>query len=181
MLRSQINRKLRRSRYTEFVASLRFGAFELDLQREELRRSGVLLKLAPQQFRTLRYLAENAGRVCTREEIRRSIWDAETFVDFDRSLNVCIAQIRAVLNDDSEGARFIQTVPRRGYQFIAPVSEWRGPMACDVVPGLPRPPHWSWALVVAAAVFLTAGAFAFRSFTPPRRVMIAVLPTETVG
>ncbi len=120
----------------------------------------MLLKLPPQQFRTLRYLAENAGRVCTREEIQRSIWDAETFVDFDRSLNVCIAQIRAALNDDSEGARFIQTVPRRGYRFIAPVSstEWPGliasPMACEVVPGLPRPPHWSWgAWVVAAASF----------------------------
>ena len=84
MLRLRTGTKSRRGQYTEFVASLFFGAFELDLQREELRRGGVLLKLAPQQFRTLRYLAENAGRVCTREEIQRSIWDAETFVDFDR-------------------------------------------------------------------------------------------------
>jgi DNA-binding winged helix-turn-helix (wHTH) protein/TolB-like protein len=162
------------------VASLRFGAFELDLQREELRRGGVLLKLAPQQFRTLRYLAENAGRVCTREEIQRSIWDAETFVDFDRSLNVCIAQIRAALNDDSEGPRFIQTVPRRGYRFIAPVTsaEWRAPMACEDAPRPSRRPRWAWAWVVAAAVFLTAGAFAFHSLTPPRRLMLAVLPTD---
>ncbi len=166
------------------MASLRFGAFELDLHREELRRGGVLLKLAPQQFRTLRYLAENAGRVCTREEIQRSIWDAETFVDFDRSLNVCIAQIRAALNDDSEGSRFIQTVPRRGYQFVAPVSsaEWRGPMASEDAPRPPRRSRWAWAWVVApAAVFLTAGAFAFRSLTPPRRLTLAVLPTEEVG
>jgi DNA-binding winged helix-turn-helix (wHTH) protein/TolB-like protein/Tfp pilus assembly protein PilF len=183
MLRLPTGTKSRRGQYTEFVASLRFGAFELDLQREELRRGGVLLKLAPQQFRTLRYLAENAGRVCTREEIQRSIWDAETFVDFDRSLNVCIAQIRAALNDDAEGSRFIQTVPRRGYRFIAPVSsaEWRGPMACEVGPQLTRPPRWTWVTAAAAAVFLTAGAYAFRSFTPPRRMMIAVLPTELVG
>jgi len=175
------SRKSRRGQYTEFVASLRFGAFELDLHREELRRSGVLLKLAPQQFRTLRYLAENAGRVCTREEIQRSIWDAETFVDFDRSLNVCIAQVRAALNDDSEGSRFIQTIPRRGYQFIAPVeispAPWRRPMACEVAPPRPR---WAWIVAAIVAVFLTAGAFAFRSLTPPHRVMIAVLPTETV-
>jgi DNA-binding winged helix-turn-helix (wHTH) protein/TolB-like protein len=171
MLRWQTSRKSRRSQYTEFVALLRFGAFELDLHREELRRGGVLLKLAPQQFRTLRYLAENAGRVCTREEIQRSIWDAETFVDFDRSLNVCIAQIRAALNDDSEGSRFIQTVPRRGYRFIAPV---------EISPAQQRQPRWAWIIAAAAAVFLTAGAFAFRSLTPPRRVMLAVLPTETV-
>ena len=180
----RISRKSRCGQYTEFVALLRFGAFELDLHREELRRGGVLLKLPPQQFRTLRYLAENAGRVCTREEIQRSIWDAETFVDFDRSLNVCIAQIRAALNDDSEGARFIQTVPRRGYRFIAPVSstEWPGliasPMACKDVPRSPRWSNWAWPWVAAAAVFLTAGALAFRSLEPPRRVMLAVLPTE---
>src|SRR5260370_3991926 len=102
---------------------LRFGAFELDLRNNELRRAGVLIKLSPQQIRVLRYLAENAGRICTREEIQQEIWGTEVFVDFDRGLNVSIAQIRAALNDDSESPRFIQTVPRRGYRFVAPVEQ----------------------------------------------------------
>src|SRR5262245_1799477 len=115
-------------RYTGRVASasvepavLRFGAFELDRKNDELRRSGVLIRLTPQQLRVLRLLAEHPGRVCSREELRRDVWGDDVVVDFDRSLNVCIAQIRASLNDDSEGARFIQTVPRRGYRFVAPV------------------------------------------------------------
>src|SRR5437899_666697 len=105
----------RRAEYTGTVASpgiagpiLRFGAFELDLRNGELRRAGVLIKLSPQQIRVLRYLAENAGRICTREEIQQEIWGSEVFVDFDRGLNVSIAQIRAALNDDSEAPRFIQ-------------------------------------------------------------------------
>src|SRR3954451_15225074 len=90
------------------VALLRFGAFELDLRANELRRGGVLLKLSPQQFRVLRMLAERSGQVCARDEIQREVWGSEVFVDFDRSLNVCIAQIRSALNDDSEAPRFIQ-------------------------------------------------------------------------
>src|ERR1700682_4167338 len=119
--------------YTGTVAStgiagliLRFGAFELDLKNNELRRAGMLIKLSPQQLRVLRYLAENAGRICTREEIQQEIWGTEVFVDFDRGLNVSIAQIRAALNDDSEAPRFIQTVPRRGYRFVAPVEQVTG-------------------------------------------------------
>ena len=100
---------------------LRFGVFELDLASSELRRGGVLIKLTPQQFRLLQLLASHAGQVLSREQIQSEIWGPGTFVDFDRSLNVCIAQLRAALNDDSEGARFIETVPRRGYRFVAPV------------------------------------------------------------
>jgi len=128
--------------YTGRVASvqvepriLRFGAFELDVRNSELRRGGVLVKLAPQQFRLLRYLAENPGRLSTREEIQQNIWGAEVFVDFDRSLNVCMAQLRSVLRDDSESPRFIQTVPRRGYRFVAPVER------VDDAPPPPAPPR----------------------------------------
>jgi DNA-binding winged helix-turn-helix (wHTH) protein len=98
---------------------LRFGTFELNLRTNELRRSGVLIKLAPQQLQTLRLLAESAGQVLTREQIQRELWGDGTFVDFDRNLNVCIAQIRAALNDDSDAPRYIQTIPKRGYRFIA--------------------------------------------------------------
>src|SRR5580704_13674027 len=111
--------------YTETVQAasslLRFGAFELDLQNNELRRAGVLLKLSPQQFQVLRLLAEGAGQLQSREDIQREVWGTDTFVDFDRNLNVCVAQVRATLNDDSDAPRFIQTVPKRGYKFIAPV------------------------------------------------------------
>lgn len=114
--------------YTRGVAAsatavnlLRFGVFEIDLANAELRRGGVLIRITPQQFRLLQYLAGHAGEVLTREQIQREIWGSTTFVDFDRNLNVCIAQLRAALNDDPEGSRFIQTVPRRGYRFVAPV------------------------------------------------------------
>src|SRR5258708_8194084 len=92
--------------YTGRVASvqvepriLRFGAFELDVRNSQLRRGGVLVKLAPQQLRLLRYLAENPGRLSTREEIQHNIWGPEDFVDFHRSLDFCIAQLRSALND----------------------------------------------------------------------------------
>ena len=109
---------------------LRFGAFELDLRNSELRRGGVLIKLSPQQFRLLRYLADNAGQLSAREEIQRNIWGSEVFVDFDRSLNVCIAQLRSVLNDDSEAPRFIQTLGVAAGGVVTPVQLYghrRGP------------------------------------------------------
>src|SRR5258708_6990986 len=101
------------------ISNVRFCNFELDDQNGELRRDGVLVKLAPRQFRLLHLLARNAGRVVTRDEIQREIWGADTFVDFQRNLNVCVAQLRATLEDDSESPRYIETVPRRGYRFVA--------------------------------------------------------------
>src|SRR5258708_17226698 len=129
---------------------LRFGTFELDVRNNELRRAGVLIKLSPQQLRVLRFLAENAGRVCTREEIQDEIWGSEVFVDFERGLNVCIAQIRSALNDDSEAPRFIQTVPRRGYRFVAPVET--SPLSA--APAVLAPARRSRRLVLAGIVFL---------------------------
>ena len=99
----------------------RFGVFELDPDNAELRKSGAALKLSPQPFQVLHLLVVNAGQLVGRDQIRRQVWGEDTFVDFDRNLNVCMAQIRAVLSDDAEAARFIQTVPRRGYRFVAPV------------------------------------------------------------
>lgn len=156
---------------------LRFGAFELDLRHDELRRGGVLIKLAPQQLRVLRYLAEHTGEVVPRDEIQREIWGSEVFVDFDRSLNVCIAQIRAALNDDSEAARFIQTVPRRGYRFVAPVEQ-----VADAAPTPPAPaPRRNFLWVGIAAAVLIASAVLWSSKTaPPPRTVLAVLPFENV-
>ena len=174
--------------YTEAVdvieaEVLRFGAFELDLKNCELRRGGVLLKLSPQQFQLLRLLAGSGGRLLTRDEIQREIWGPDTHVDFDRNLNVCMTQIRSALNDDSDAPRFIQTVPRRGYRFVAPV-EKRSPSAPipESIP-TPAPAHnWRW-MAAASAIALMASVAAFiawRHSTRDSRIMLAVLPIRNL-
>jgi DNA-binding winged helix-turn-helix (wHTH) protein/tetratricopeptide (TPR) repeat protein len=100
---------------------LRFGVFEINLATEELRKDGTLIKLPPQPFKILALLAGQAGHLVTREQIQQQIWGDETFVDFEQGLNHCIKQIRAVLVDNAETPRYLQTLPRRGYRFIAPV------------------------------------------------------------
>src|SRR5215469_13500920 len=87
---------------TPILDVMRFGIFELDEANCELRRAGVLIKTTPRQFRLLHLLVKNPGRVVTREEIQKEIWDTDTFVDFQRNLNVCVAQLRAALNDEPE-------------------------------------------------------------------------------
>jgi DNA-binding winged helix-turn-helix (wHTH) protein/TolB-like protein len=99
----------------------RFGLFEFDAATRELRRERVLVRLQSQPAQVLSYLLEHAGKVVLREELHRTVWGNETFVDFERGLNFCIAQIRSALDDDSVAPRYVRTVPRRGYQFIAPV------------------------------------------------------------
>jgi eukaryotic-like serine/threonine-protein kinase len=98
---------------------LRFGAFELDASSGELRKDGISLKLHPQPLRVLVLLAGRPGEIVTRGEIQRCLWGNHTFVDFDRGINFCISQIRAVLADDAANPRYIETVPRRGYRFKA--------------------------------------------------------------
>jgi DNA-binding winged helix-turn-helix (wHTH) protein len=103
-------------------ALLRFGTYELDPQSGELRREGALVRLPPQPFKVLWMLAARAGEVVTREEIRQELWGDDTFVDFDGGLNFCINQIRRALRDSAESPRFVHTVPRRGYRFLASVA-----------------------------------------------------------
>lgn len=100
---------------------LRFGPFELHIQRNELRRQDRRLKLQPQPFKLLVLLASRGGAVVTRDEIRRTLWPDGTYVDFDQSVNFAVRQIRDVLGDSAERPLFIETVPRRGYRFIAPI------------------------------------------------------------
>jgi DNA-binding winged helix-turn-helix (wHTH) protein len=101
---------------------LRFGSFELDAAAAELRKYGVLLKLHPQPFRVLHLLASRPGQVVDRKELQQALWGTNTFVDFEGGLNFCIKQVRNALGDDAENPRYIETIPRRGYRFIAPVS-----------------------------------------------------------
>lgn len=98
-----------------------FGAFEADLKSGELRRKGIRLKLPEQPFKVLVILLERAGEVVTREDLRRQIWPNDVFVDFDQGLNKAVNRVREVLGDSANNPRFIETIPRRGYRFIAPV------------------------------------------------------------
>src|SRR5712671_3335559 len=102
-------------------STVRFAGFELNLQTGELRQDGVAIRLQPQPTLILTLLASRPGNLVTREEIQQRIWGAETYVDFDTGLNSAIGQIRQALKDDTEAARFIETVPRRGYRFLAPL------------------------------------------------------------
>ena len=99
---------------------IRFGTFEVDLPAGELRKSGVKLKLTGQPFQVLAILLERPGEVVTREELQKRLWP-DTFVDVDHNLNTAINKIREVLGDSAESPRFVETLPRRGYRFVAPV------------------------------------------------------------
>src|SRR5580704_831420 len=106
---------------TSTVSVLRFGLFDLDVRAGELRKSGMKLRLQGQPLQVLAILLEHAGELVTREELRSQIWTADTFVDFDHSLHNAVARLREVLGDSAEAPRYIETLPRRGYRFIARV------------------------------------------------------------
>jgi TolB-like protein/DNA-binding winged helix-turn-helix (wHTH) protein/Tfp pilus assembly protein PilF len=103
------------------TARFRFGVFELDAENGELRKSGMAVRLQAQPMRVLGLLVAHAGETVTREEIQRRVWPSDTHVEFDQGINACIKQIRAALGDSAEGPRFVQTIPRQGYRFVAPV------------------------------------------------------------
>ena len=98
--------------------AIRFGTFEVDLRAGELRKQGVKIKLQEQPFQILAMLLANLGQVVTREELRSKLWPADTFVDFDHSLNKAINKLREALGDSAENPRFVETLPRRGYRFL---------------------------------------------------------------
>ena len=102
-------------------AVVRFGVFEADPRSGELRKNGIKLKVQDQPFQVLMYLIERSGGVVSREELRQRLWPADTFVDFDHGLNTAINKLRDALGDSATSPRFIETLPRRGYRFIAPV------------------------------------------------------------
>src|ERR1700757_3890147 len=100
---------------------LLFGVFELDLRAGELRKHGMRVRLQEQPFRVLAMLLEHPGEVVTREELQKKLWPADTFVDFDHGLNKAISKIREALGDSAESPRFVETVARHGYRFLAEV------------------------------------------------------------
>jgi len=112
-----------------------FGAFVVDLRAGELYRQGRKIKLQDQPFQLLAILLEHPGEVITRQELRNRIWPGDTFVDFDQGLNKAILKIRDALGDDADNPRFVETLPRRGYRFIAPVEPAKPPSS----PTIPAP------------------------------------------
>jgi DNA-binding winged helix-turn-helix (wHTH) protein len=102
----------------------RFGPFELNTGEESLARNGTPVKVQDLPYRLLVLLLERPGEVVTREEVRQRLWPENTFVEFDNSLGVAIRKVRDALNDDAEAPRYVETLPRRGYRFTAPVTVW---------------------------------------------------------
>lgn len=167
----------------------RFGPFELDSDREELRKGGQLLRLPHQPFRVLLLLVRAAGEVVTREEIHREIWGEETYVDFEQGINAAIRQIRFALSDHADVPRYVRTVPRRGYSFIAPVSRETSEVtgeAAEAAEHEGQPFRWKTAAAVMSAVAaLMLAAFALWHLRQPERTSeprtIAVLPFRVIG
>src|SRR6266436_2710121 len=116
---------------------VRFGKFELNLQTGELRRQGQKVKLQEQPLQVLAALLERPGEMVTREELRSKLWPADTFVDFDHSLNAAIKRLRDALGESADAPVFIETLARRGYRFISNIE-----MPAAVVSVRPRP--WQW-------------------------------------
>jgi TolB-like protein/DNA-binding winged helix-turn-helix (wHTH) protein/Flp pilus assembly protein TadD len=185
---------------------LRFGVFEVDLRAGELRKHGVRLRLQEQPFQVLTMLLERPGEIVTREELRNRLWTAETFVDFDHGVNKAVNRIRDALGDSATSPRFVETVARRGYRFIADVGVVEGapidrpeartrdlvrvedelfaPVAAPSSPGRLRWwAPWMIAGVALALVSLAIGVWTLQSKAPQPGLIrsLAVLPLENLS
>jgi DNA-binding winged helix-turn-helix (wHTH) protein len=157
----------------------RFGLFELDSEARELRRAGLVVRLPPQGLRVLLALLERPGEVVSRDELCRALWGGETFVSFDRSLNFCLSRLRVALRDDARNPRFVETLPGRGYRFIAPVSAGlAGRASREGRSGAPPSgrPRLTSAMALAVVLLLTLSLSPRRS--EPRDPVALALYTE---
>ena len=145
-----------------------FGIFAFDSGTRELTRDGLPVRLEPQPALVLSLLVEKAGSIVTRDEIRTAVW-GDTFVDFDRGLNYCIGQIRSALGDSATSPRYVRTVPKLGYQFIAPLASSAHQAPLDPLRHFPRK-----LLIAAAAALLGAAAAGWMLARPSHPVVIAV-------
>ncbi len=168
------------------TASARFGGFEV--QAGELRRQGVKIKIQEQPLQLLLVLIERAGEVVTREELQKRLWSSDTFVDFERGLNRAVNKVREALGDSSESPRWIETVPRRGYRFLAPVElahapdpSHAEPASVDAVSKRWRiGTAWAFAILLPALGLGFAGLYYWYFAEPPIR-SIAVLPLQNLS
>ena len=145
---------------------IRFGTFEADPTASELRKGGRRVNLQEQPFRLLMLLLERPGELVTRQELQGKLW-GETYVDFEEGLNTAVRKLRDALSDSPGSPRFIETVPRRGYRFIAPLQATEA--SPDELAGesILRPPKWRFWFAGCAAVLAVAGAFAWLRFREP--------------
>lgn len=157
---------------------IRFGLFELDLSAGQLRKQDRNIKLQDQPFQVLVLLASRPGDMVTREELQRELWPAATFVEFDQGLNTAIKKIRLALGDSADNPRFVETIPRKGYRFIAPV-------AGRPEPAKPKRPWQTllWATGVAVLAVAVSAGFWFRGSTAsePEGTLVAVPLTSYPG
>jgi Tol biopolymer transport system component/DNA-binding winged helix-turn-helix (wHTH) protein len=158
--------------------SVRFGLFEVDFASGELRKRGLRVKLQEQPFQVLALLIQRAGQVVPREELQKALWPGDTFVEFDQGVNTAIKKIRQALGDSAENPRFIETLPRKGYRFIAPVASPERSVL-PAVPAQPRPPrgHSPWLLALAAMILIAGvtGWF-FGRRNPPKEISTTPTP-----
>jgi DNA-binding winged helix-turn-helix (wHTH) protein/TolB-like protein len=161
---------------------LAFGPFTFDTATLALFKDGVTVRLQPQPARVLALLIQRAGTVVSRDHLRAQVWAAGTYVDFERGLNFAIAQIRAALGDSAEAPTFIETLPKRGYRFIAAVTAIT-PQAASIAPALPEPeparaadsPAAARRWVAALGVVTAAVVFALWQPWTPGAVRVAVV------
>ena len=153
---------------------MRFGAFEADLTMGDLRKHGIRLKLYDQPFEVLAMLIARPGELITREEIQQRLWPSGTFVDFENGLNSAINRLRDALSDSADEPKFIETIPRRGYRFIAPVEPLNGKTLPDVEVTPEQTAHrseaWRWLASAAVAAVVVLAVFGgWRLSHPPKK------------
>jgi DNA-binding winged helix-turn-helix (wHTH) protein/TolB-like protein len=182
----------------------RFGVFEFDPSAGELRKEGRLVRIEPQPARALALLLSRPGEVVSRDELRAHLWDAGTHVDYDRGIAYCMGQVRSALGDTADNPRFVQTLPRRGYRFVAPVQATAAaasgvlgpdrhggqlprehppvaPAAPPYEPAATRARRWRWPIVALTCLILTAAVWTARiRVADPRPIVaVAVFDNET--
>jgi TolB-like protein/tetratricopeptide (TPR) repeat protein/DNA-binding winged helix-turn-helix (wHTH) protein len=179
-----------------------FGLFELDLRAGELRKQGIRIKLQEKPLHLLLLLLERAGRTATREELRNGLWPADTFVDFDANLKTTLNKLRQALGDSAENPIFIETIPRHGYRFLAPVtrvfddsvSGSAGSAAVSETVQVPSAApkttaeHWRWGVAGALAMIAIATAIYGLRFRPApaaasgaKPIVLLVLPFDNLS
>jgi TolB-like protein/DNA-binding winged helix-turn-helix (wHTH) protein len=167
----------------------RFGVFELDLRAGELRKHGMRVRLQEQPLQVLAMLVQHPGEVVSREELRNKLWAADTFVDFDHGLNKAVNKIRDSLGDSAESPRFVETVARRGYRFLAEVTQPDAsptvakpePEPRRHVAAVPPPLVWQISLLAVAIVVFVAWKLHSRNVGSPVIRSLAVLPLESLS
>jgi DNA-binding winged helix-turn-helix (wHTH) protein/TolB-like protein len=170
--------------------SLRFGAFEIDTHARVLRKSGVKIRLQEQPFEVLLALLESPGEIITREQLRQRLWPEGTFVEFDHALNTAVKKIRSALCDDAALPRYVETIPRRGYRFLAPVDRSDSTstrlnvdsVVARAEPLIPKRSFSAPALGISLVIpMLVVCAWLISHAAAPKNVTLAVLPFSNMN